>query len=159
MLLYLKRENKMVLQASGQIDFGQIQTEFGGSNPIGLDEYYRSGSYVNAQLTYSSAGGYYWTNNNQVIRYTSSNTYTFIWEGTVVCQATGSNFSSGLDHISGTASGHTIYVYGCGTRRQNYSSYQRWVIWRKNKAAYSGIPYDTSSQIAMSNFYNASNSA
>ena len=77
MLLYLKRENKMVLQASGQIDFGQIQTEFGGSNPIGLDEYYRSGSYVNAQLTYSSAGGYYWTNNNQVIRYTSSNTYTF----------------------------------------------------------------------------------
>ena len=159
MLLYLRRENKMVLQASGAISLTEIQSEFGGSNPIGLDEYYRSGSYVDAQLTFSSAGGANWSNSNQVIRYTSSNTYTFIWGGTVVCQATGSNTSSGLDHISGTASGHTIYVYGCGTRRQNYSSYQRWVIWRKNKAAYSGIPYDTSSQIAMSDFYNASNSA
>ena len=149
----------MVLQASGAISLYEIQNEFGGSDPISLSEYYRSGSYVDAQLTFSSAGGYNWTNSNQVIRYTSSNTYTFIWGGTVVCQATGSNLSGGLDHISGTASGHTIYVYGCGTRRQNYSSYQRWVIWRKNKAAYSGIPYDTSSQIAMSNFYNASNSA
>ena len=149
----------MTLQASGAISLYEIQNEFGGSDPISLSEYYRSGSYVDAQLTFSSAGGANWSNSNQVIRYTSSNTYTFIWGGTVVCQATGSNTSSGLDHISGTASGHTIYVYGCGTRRQNYSSYQRWVIWRKNKAAYSGIPYDTSSQIAMSDFYNASNSA
>ena len=149
----------MVLQASGEISFAQIQTEFGGSNPIGLDEYTRSGSYVNAQLTYSSAGGYYWTNSNHVIRHNYNSTYTFIWEGTVVCQATGSNTSSGLDNIAGTASGHTIYVYGCGTRRQNYSSYQRWVIWRKNKAAYNGIAYDTSSPISMDQFYNASNTA
>ena len=149
----------MVLQASGAISLYEIQNEFGGSDPISLSEYYRSGSYVDAQLTFSSAGGYNWTNSNQVIRYTSSNTYTFIWGGTVVCQATGSNLSGGLDHISGTASGHTIYVYGCGTRRQNYSSYQRWVIWRKNKAAYSGIPYDTSSSISMNQFYNGSNSA
>ena len=149
----------MVLQASGAITLAQIQSEFGGSNPASLSEYYRSGSYVDAQLTFSSVGGANWSNSNSVVRYTASNTYTFICGGTVVCQATGSNTSSGLDNISGTASGHTIYVYGCGTRLQNYGSYQRWVIWRKNKAAYSGIPYDTSSQIAMSDFYNASNSA
>tara|TARA_B100001093_G_scaffold184324_1_gene176954 strand:+ start:649 stop:1263 length:615 start_codon:yes stop_codon:yes gene_type:complete len=29
----------MPLPASGQIDFGQIQTEFGGSNPIAMNEY------------------------------------------------------------------------------------------------------------------------
>lgn len=29
----------MALPSSGQIDFGQIQTEFGGSNPIAMNEY------------------------------------------------------------------------------------------------------------------------
>ena len=36
----------MALQGSGTITLAQIQTEFGGSNPIGLSEYYRAGSYV-----------------------------------------------------------------------------------------------------------------
>lgn len=148
----------MVLQASGQIDFGQIQTEFGGSNPIGLDEYYRSGSYVNAQLAYA-INGISWDSNNVVLRYDYDSTYRFFWGGTQVLTATGSNTSYGLDHRTGTASGHTIYVYGCGTRVTNGSNFQRWIIWRKNKAAYNGIPYDTSSQIAMSDFYNASNTA
>ena len=152
MLLYLKRENKMVLQASGQIDFGQIQTEFGGSNPIGISEYYRNAGYVSPTIEYAIEASN-WTNSNQVIRYSNS-TYTFFWGGTVVCTASGSNLSSGLDNIAGTASGHTIYRFGCGMRLQNYSSYQRWSIWRKNKAAYD-MP--TSGQISMDLFYNASN--
>lgn len=145
----------MVLQASGQIDFAQIQTEFGGSNPIGISEYYRNAGYVSPTLTYA-LNAITWSNSNQVIRYTSSNTYTFIWGGTVVAQATGSNVSGGLDNIAGTTSGHTIYRFGCGNRLVNYSSYQRWPIWRKNKAAYD-MP--TSGQISMDLFYNASNSA
>ena len=36
----------MTLQASGAISLSEIQTEFTGSNPISLSEYYRSGSYV-----------------------------------------------------------------------------------------------------------------
>ena len=36
----------MTLPASGTLTFSQIQTEHGGSNPIGLDEYYRQGSIV-----------------------------------------------------------------------------------------------------------------
>ena len=155
MLLYLTWENKMTLQASGAIDFGQIQAEFGGSNPIGISEYYKGGSYVNPSLNFA-VNAATWTNSNQVVRYTSSNTYTFIWGGTVVCTATGSNYSSGLDYIAGTASGHTIYRYGCGNRLQNYSSYQRWSIWRINKAAYD-LP--TTGQIAMNQFYSASNTA
>ena len=34
----------MTMQASGAITFAEIQTEHSGSNPIGLNEYYRGGS-------------------------------------------------------------------------------------------------------------------
>lgn len=36
----------MVLPASGTLTLSQIQTEFGGSNPVGLSEYYRGGAHV-----------------------------------------------------------------------------------------------------------------
>jgi hypothetical protein len=38
----------MTLPTSGVISLNDIQTEFGGSNPIGLNEYYKGGSYVTA---------------------------------------------------------------------------------------------------------------
>lgn len=36
----------MPLQSSGAISLNDVQTEFGGSNPIGINEYYRGGSNV-----------------------------------------------------------------------------------------------------------------
>ena len=36
----------MALQTSGAISLLNLQTEFGGANPIGLNEYYRGGAYV-----------------------------------------------------------------------------------------------------------------
>jgi hypothetical protein len=36
----------MALPASGPLAFTNIQTEFGGTNPIGLNEYYRGGPFV-----------------------------------------------------------------------------------------------------------------
>ncbi len=41
----------MALPASGTITLAQIQTEFGGANPIGLNEYYRNGAYVTVNNT------------------------------------------------------------------------------------------------------------
>ena len=41
----------MAIQSSGLITLADIQTEFGGSNPIGLNEYYRNGAYVTANNT------------------------------------------------------------------------------------------------------------
>lgn len=38
----------MALPASGAISLGDIQTEFGGSNPVGLNEYYQGGSIIGA---------------------------------------------------------------------------------------------------------------
>lgn len=36
----------MALQTSGAITLAQIQTEFGGANPISMNEYYAGGAYV-----------------------------------------------------------------------------------------------------------------
>ena len=41
----------MTLPVSGALSLADIQTEFGGSNPVGLDEYYRGGAYVTANNT------------------------------------------------------------------------------------------------------------
>jgi len=36
----------MALPTSGALPLSDIQTEFGGSNPVSLSEYYAGGSYV-----------------------------------------------------------------------------------------------------------------
>jgi hypothetical protein len=41
----------MTLPASGTIAVSQIQTEFGGANPVSLSEYYRGGAYVTSNNT------------------------------------------------------------------------------------------------------------
>ena len=41
----------MTLPLSGPLSLTDIQTEFGGSNPVGLDEYYRGGLYVTPNNT------------------------------------------------------------------------------------------------------------
>ena len=43
----------MPLQSSGAISLSQIQTEFGGSNPISLSEYYNAASGIPASGTIS----------------------------------------------------------------------------------------------------------
>ena len=41
----------MAIQASGAISLANVQTEFGGANPISLSEYYRNGAYVSPNNT------------------------------------------------------------------------------------------------------------
>jgi hypothetical protein len=41
----------MTLQSSGAISLSQIQTEFGGSNPVSMSEYYAGGSFVPSGAT------------------------------------------------------------------------------------------------------------
>lgn len=41
---------------TGPISLGDVQTEFGGSNPIGMDEYYRGGTYVNSTVAAGTSG-------------------------------------------------------------------------------------------------------
>lgn len=44
----------MTLQTSGAISYSQLQTEFGGSNPISASEYYKNGSYVPSSVSVST---------------------------------------------------------------------------------------------------------
>jgi hypothetical protein len=41
----------MAIQASGAVSISQVQTEFGGVNPISLSEYYRNGAYIPSGAT------------------------------------------------------------------------------------------------------------
>lgn len=41
---------------TGPISLGDVQTEFGGSNPIGMNEYYRGGTYVNSATAAGTSG-------------------------------------------------------------------------------------------------------
>ena len=47
----------MTLPSTGPISIGNIQTEFGGSNPASLSEYYRNGPYTTANNSGISTGG------------------------------------------------------------------------------------------------------
>ena len=59
----------MTLQSSGAISLGDIQTEFGGSNPISINEYYKNGTYVPesvetegtaSNMTYTNSSNAFW---------------------------------------------------------------------------------------------------
>ena len=68
----------MALSSSGAISFSQIQTEFGGSNPISLSEYYSGSLPTNTGSTTS----YTTTTGSYSITYTSGkNTYIRQWSG------------------------------------------------------------------------------
>ena len=68
----------MALSSSGAISFSQIQTEFGGSNPISLNEYYSGSLPTNTGSTTS----YTTTTGSYSITYTSGkNTYIRQWSG------------------------------------------------------------------------------
>lgn len=47
----------MTLQSSGEISIGDIQTEFGGTNPAAMSEYYRGGLYVTENNTFIPVSG------------------------------------------------------------------------------------------------------
>ena len=68
----------MALQASGQISLADLQAEYGGSHPIGMNEYYRGGSLVagsgSSSQSYtptyrasSGPNGYFWRTNSGFI--------------------------------------------------------------------------------------------
>ena len=47
----------MAIQSSGAVALSEVQSEFGGVNPVSLSEYYRSGTYVPAGATGVPANG------------------------------------------------------------------------------------------------------
>lgn len=69
----------MVLQSSGEITLLDIQTEFGGTNPINMDEYYTGGIYVDSTATTIPTSGQINLNHfygkSKIYRIVASSTY------------------------------------------------------------------------------------
>lgn len=57
----------MALQTSGAISLSQVQSEFGGGNPISMSEYYRGGA--NVPTTVSGAAGAWSSYQGNVLTY------------------------------------------------------------------------------------------
>ena len=107
------------LQASGAISLGQLQSEFGGSNPVGLSEYYRGGSEVPdtgatiniPQSGAISLGNFYGTQDTQYrniafdMRYDTNAGTNGRWSGT------GLTTQSSLGTPSSLSGTDTSYIY------------------------------------------------
>ena len=139
----------MTLQTSGAISLSQIQSEFGGSNPISMSEYYRNGSNVPSTITgnagsWSSYVGntssYYWSNLYILVWNSSQISSTWNGSGTFTSggydyQRESTYFTSTYDKFAGT-----IFYYRV-RRRTSGSTF----------TVNSNVP--TSGTISMSNFY------
>lgn len=116
----------MALQSSGTISISDLAGAYGGSTPHSMSEYYRSGSYVNAnQTNYYTAYQTPRTNSNIYYQDWESGDYSWIrvqafWSGTRVYQAYQYNLPS-------FTQGNYTY-YGDGLRAgYNNSNYQKYL--------------------------------
>jgi hypothetical protein len=79
----------MALPASGAISLSQVQTEFGGANPIDMSEYYRGGANVPASKSVTvlvrepGPGTTNW-DATSLVRVPNSGLSTWMWRGTTV---------------------------------------------------------------------------
>lgn len=85
------------LHSSGAISFSQLQSHFGGGNPISMSEYYRNGSYVPSIYTETTT-----TTTTQGPTYTST-TKWYVLGASSYLTWSGSNKGT----ISSTALSHT----------------------------------------------------
>ena len=110
----------MALPSSGVLTLADIQTEFGGTNPISLSEYYRGGGLVpdsalNAAIPTSGAisvGDFYGATNVITLNFATTFTGT-INSGTSI--TIGTARSTRMVHIMGYTPGSNIAVPSSGT--------------------------------------------
>jgi hypothetical protein len=160
----------MALQTSGAISFSQMQTEFGGANPISLSEYYKNGSYVPSTVggaagswgSYTTNINYYY--NMQNITNIGVNYWIVYANGSTTAVGTNLTLDSNNRVVIGSyeyeraATAHTFYVPSGKTSagQDSYFSYH----YRKRTASTSvtvnaNIP--TSGVISMNNMYGGRN--
>lgn len=76
----------MALQGSGAISFLQMQSEFGGANPISMSEYYKGGVYVPQTVTVPAGAWVYappTVSNTFIFNSTTARSY-FYWNIDVI---------------------------------------------------------------------------
>ena len=139
----------MTLQSSGAISFSQLQTEYGGANPIGLNEYYRNRDLVNEYELYSQYSTdvprFYWW------RRTDLGTAGFYYNST---NQIGSTYAGDFNDGETTAQIGDFY-YARWTLVYTGTNLQRWRIKRKyaGSANYNGPQNNSGLSISMNDFY------
>ena len=159
----------MALQTSGTITFAQLQSNFGGANPIGMNEYYRGGANVPTTVgTAAGAWSSYGPNhvNYGLIKgqgYTGGATYTMRWVGSIVyAESTTNPFNSsniaynigGYDYQFNATAWTINYPGKYGTHTYWYHAQRRRVT-GSSVTVNTGIP--ASGAISMNQFYGGRN--
>tara|TARA_B100001057_G_scaffold137074_1_gene136708 strand:- start:875 stop:1315 length:441 start_codon:yes stop_codon:yes gene_type:complete len=141
----------MTLQSSGAITLAQVQTEYGGSNPVSMSEYYRDGSYVDSTGAYTAydydrtgSDTTYWL----FLDVPSGNDVYVYWNNSLVASFNG---NSGTTNY--TTGG---YEYNRGTLQSTegggYAPTERYYqVRRRQTGINSSVP--TSGAISMDDFY------
>ena len=160
----------MALQSTGQIKSSQIQTEFGGANPISLGEYYKNGSYVPSTVggaagawgSYTTSTNYWY--NMQNIQNTGVNYWEVFANGSTTALGTNLTLDSNNRVVIGSyeyeraASAYTFFVPS-GKNQQGQDSYYSYHYRKRTVATQvtvnTNIP--TSGMISMSNMYGGRN--
>ena len=147
----------MTLQTSGAISLSQVQSEYGGGNPISMSEYYRSGSYVLGSGTTTTrvptsgdansfGGTTKWFVN-------PNGTYNAFWSGSSVTGARAGNTSV----PTSVTIGPITYYRGSYESWNQYTGY-RYGLYRVITATVNrntGVP--SSGAISLNNFYGGTN--
>jgi hypothetical protein len=153
----------MALQTSGSISLEDIESEFGGGNPISIGDYYRGGSYVPASITTStvlrepsSGENYIGSNTSWRLMSGAYNRTIVFWGGQQIYQSNDNTLSSvvinGKTYYKGTlrqqdavpyGSNQFLFVNSHGIYRSSGST--------TTTSVNQDVP--TSGQISLSDFY------
>ena len=149
----------MTLQTSGAISLSQVQSEFGGANPISMSEYYRGGSYVPTTVGgaagswsayYGNTTTYYWLDIG------NSGSFSIRWNNSNVGGTTSSATTyttGGYEYQRGT-----LYTTISGGKGSPTSYYYR----VRRRTAATSVTVNTSipasGTISMNQFYGGRNS-
>jgi len=141
----------MALQSSGAISLANIQSEFGGSSPISLSEYYRNGAYTTSNNTNVptsgaiSIGNFYGTVKQFNVTITSSqkelNLYSYVtglgWNGTDPIAVT---INSGVYLWSDNTSVGGLVISSAFNSKLNLTNYGYIIGRGGNGGGYNGGP-------------------
>lgn len=149
----------MALQNSGAISLSQIQTQYGGSNPIPASEYYRGGNRVQSSKNVTNtvnetrvySGTNYWQKRQEFYDYNVAQTQ-IVWDGTVI-----KSYESNGRNADGV---NNSYAYGGKTYYKNFNNGNFGGLRRSYNVTNSvslnnSVP--NSGTIKFSNFYGGSN--
>ena len=124
----------MTLQSSGAISLANVQSEFGSSNPIGINEYYRGGSNVpnsSANSSIPTSGTISLSNFYGGVAATADNTFTLVVGANIVS----SKFASSSEYGAADTSSILPNIQNGGVTTNNLA------VSETIDKFYAGYPY------------------